>query len=203
MDGQIGIRARALCRLEAPLAVGLAVVDPQRGGIPGPLPPQLPTGTGGVVGGVEPVAAAGEKPPRLGFHDIRPAFMSASIAICLPGIASRVKRAPTSAIRPAPLVITTKSMTTRIDEHDHADHVVAADEEVAERLDHLARGGRAGVALEEDDAGRGDVVGRAGAAASSAGSPPERRREPSRPRSSPIRGSASSASPAPPRSAGS
>ena len=40
--------------------------------------------------------------------------MSASIAICLPGIASRVKRAPTSAMRSAPLVTTTKLMTTRI-----------------------------------------------------------------------------------------
>jgi hypothetical protein len=48
------------------------------------------------------------------FSSIRPAFMSASIAICLPGMASRVKRAPTSAIRSAPLVTTTKLMTTRI-----------------------------------------------------------------------------------------
>ncbi len=36
------------------------------------------------------------------------------MAICLPGIASRVKRAPTSATRPAPLVMTTNWMTTRI-----------------------------------------------------------------------------------------
>ena len=45
---------------------------------------------------------------------IWPAFRSASIAICLPGIASSVKRAATSATRPAPLVITTNWMTTRI-----------------------------------------------------------------------------------------
>ncbi|MES1923798.1 hypothetical protein T31B1_00695 [Salinisphaera sp. T31B1] len=45
---------------------------------------------------------------------IRPALRSASIAICLPGIASSVKRAPTSAIRPAPLVITMKLITIRI-----------------------------------------------------------------------------------------
>mmetsp|Transcript_70455 Transcript_70455/g.166055 ORF Transcript_70455/g.166055 Transcript_70455/m.166055 type:complete len:244 (+) Transcript_70455:1896-2627(+) len=45
---------------------------------------------------------------------IRPAFRSASTAICLPGIASRVKRAPTSAMRSAPLVTTMKLMTTRI-----------------------------------------------------------------------------------------
>ncbi|EON18287.1 hypothetical protein C265_19199 [Cupriavidus sp. GA3-3] len=45
---------------------------------------------------------------------IRPAFRSASIDICLPGIESSMKRAPTSAIRPAPLVITMKLITTRI-----------------------------------------------------------------------------------------
>ena len=43
-----------------------------------------------------------------------PAVRSASMAICLPGMASRVKRAPTSATRPAPLVITTNWMTIRI-----------------------------------------------------------------------------------------
>ncbi|MNN32727.1 hypothetical protein D3C81_1464580 [compost metagenome] len=45
---------------------------------------------------------------------IRPAFRSASMAICLPGMASSMKRAPTSAIRPAPFVITMKLMITRI-----------------------------------------------------------------------------------------
>ena len=45
---------------------------------------------------------------------IRPADMSASIAICLPGMLSRLKRAATSAMRPEPLVITTKFTTTRI-----------------------------------------------------------------------------------------
>ncbi len=45
---------------------------------------------------------------------MRPAFRSASIAICLPGIASSVKRADTSAIRPAPFVITMKLMIIRI-----------------------------------------------------------------------------------------
>ncbi|MCY1466320.1 hypothetical protein D9M71_846050 [compost metagenome] len=45
---------------------------------------------------------------------IRPALRSASIAICLPGMASRVKRALTSEIRPAPLVTTTKLMIIRI-----------------------------------------------------------------------------------------
>ena len=36
------------------------------------------------------------------------------MAICLPGMASRLKRAATSAMRPAPFVMTTKLMTTRI-----------------------------------------------------------------------------------------
>src|SRR5271170_4432352 len=45
---------------------------------------------------------------------MRPAFRSASMAICLPGMASSVKRAPTSATRPAPLVTTTNWITTRI-----------------------------------------------------------------------------------------
>jgi len=37
---------------------------------------------------------------------IRPAFMSASMAICLPGSASSVKRAVTSAVRTAPWLTT-------------------------------------------------------------------------------------------------
>ena len=36
------------------------------------------------------------------------------MAICLPGMASRVKRAATSATRPAPLVMTTNWMTMRM-----------------------------------------------------------------------------------------
>ena len=54
------------------------------------------------------------------------------MAICLPGMASRVKRAPTSATRPAPLVMTTNWMTTRIRKIDQADDERAADDEVAE-----------------------------------------------------------------------
>ena len=54
--------------------------------------------------------AARAPPPR----SISPAFRSASMAICLPGMASRVNRAATSAMRPAPLVMTTNLMTTRI-----------------------------------------------------------------------------------------
>jgi hypothetical protein len=74
------------------------------------------------------------------------------MAICLPGMASRVKRAATSAMRPAPLVMTMKLMSTRIKKDDHADDIVALDDEVAECLDDVA-----GVAVEQNEAGGGDV----------------------------------------------
>ena len=45
---------------------------------------------------------------------IRPADRSASMAICLPGMESRVKRALTSAMRVEPLVMTTKFTTSRM-----------------------------------------------------------------------------------------
>jgi hypothetical protein len=45
---------------------------------------------------------------------MRPALSSASMASCFPGRASRVNRAATSATRPAPFVITTKLMTSRM-----------------------------------------------------------------------------------------
>ncbi|QJW94400.1 hypothetical protein FTUN_1920 [Frigoriglobus tundricola] len=45
---------------------------------------------------------------------ISPAFISASIAICLPGIESRVNRAATSDTRPAPFVMTMNWITIRI-----------------------------------------------------------------------------------------
>ena len=45
---------------------------------------------------------------------MRPALRSASIAICLPGIASSVKRAATSETRDDPLVMTTNWMMTRM-----------------------------------------------------------------------------------------
>ena len=57
------------------------------------------------------------------------------MAICLPGIASRVNRAPTSATRVAPLVMTANWMTTRMQEDDEADDERAADDERPERVD--------------------------------------------------------------------
>ena len=74
---------------------------------------------------------------------IWPALRSASIAICLPGMASRVKRAPTSATRPAPLVIDDELDDDEDQEDDEADDHVAADDEVAERLDRPGRRRRA------------------------------------------------------------
>ncbi len=59
------------------------------------------------------------------------------MAICLPGMASRVKRALTSEIRPAPLVTTTKLMITEDGENHYADHVVTADHHLTESLDDL------------------------------------------------------------------
>ena len=67
-----------------------------------------------------------------------PARRSASMAICLPGIASSVKRAATSATRSAPLATTRNWTSVRIREDDRADHVVAPHHELAERPDHLA-----------------------------------------------------------------
>ena len=51
---------------------------------------------------------------RASFSSISPDERSASIAICLPGMASKWKRAATSAIRPEPLVMTTKFTITRM-----------------------------------------------------------------------------------------
>ena len=45
---------------------------------------------------------------RASAWQIAPAAMSLSIASCLPGMPSSAKRAPTSAMRPAPLVMTMK-----------------------------------------------------------------------------------------------
>ena len=48
------------------------------------------------------------------FSSIRPAERSASTAICLPGMASKLKRAATSAMRPEPLVMTMKFTMIRM-----------------------------------------------------------------------------------------
>ena len=51
---------------------------------------------------------------RASSSSINPVDKSASMAICLPGMASRVKRAATSAMRVAPLVMTMKFTIMRM-----------------------------------------------------------------------------------------
>lgn len=55
----------------------------------------------------------------------QPALRSASIAICLPGIASRVKRAETSEIRSAPLVTTIKLIVNSVSKSER-ESIIAA-----------------------------------------------------------------------------
>ncbi len=71
---------------------------------------------------------------------IMPADKSASIAICLPGMASRVNRAATSAIRPEPLGDDHKVDDDQDDEDHDADDEVALHHEAAEGLDDVAGG---------------------------------------------------------------
>ena len=59
--------------------------------------------------------------------------------ICLPGIASSVKRAPTSATRSEPFAITMNCTIVMIRKTTHADHEIAADHELAEGVDDVAR----------------------------------------------------------------
>ena len=81
-----------------------------------------------------------------------PARMSASMHICLPGMASSEKRAATSATRSAPLVIDDELHDGDDQEDHHADHEIAADDEVAEGVDDVA-----GVAVQQDQPGRADA----------------------------------------------
>ena len=94
---------------------------------------------------------------RASSSPIRPAFRSASIAICLPGIASSVNRAVTSAIRPAPLVMTTKLITSRIVNTTMPTAKLPPTRKLAERLDHLAGGVGAGVTVQQHGPRRRDV----------------------------------------------
>ena len=67
-------------------------------------------------------------------------------------MASRVKRAATSATRPAPLVMTTNWITTRIRNTTRPTTTLPPTTNVAERVDHLA-----GVAVQQDQPRDGDV----------------------------------------------
>ena len=74
------------------------------------------------------------------------------MAICLPGMASKVNRAATSAMRPAPLVMTMKLMSDQDQEDHQADDVIAAHDKIAERLDDMP-----GVAVEQNEPRGSDV----------------------------------------------
>ena len=74
------------------------------------------------------------------------------MAICLPGIASRVKRADTSAILPAPFVMTMVDYH-QYDENDDANRVIPADQIMPECLNHLPRRVGAGMAFHEAQSG--------------------------------------------------
>ena len=88
---------------------------------------------------------------------IRPDDRSASIAICLPGIESRVKRAATSAIRDGAPGDHHEVHDHQDREHDQADDEVAVHHQLAEGLDDVAGAVGALVAVAEDQPRRGDV----------------------------------------------
>ena len=67
--------------------------------------------------------------------------------ICLPGIASRVNRAATSLTRPAPLVMTTYWITTRIRKTTMPTTVLPPTTTFPKALDDLA-----GMGVEQDQA---------------------------------------------------
>ena len=89
---------------------------------------------------------------RAAAWSMSPARRSASMAICLPGMASRVKRAATSLTRSAPLATTRNCTSVTTANTTAAHHVVAAHDELAERLDDGA-----GVAVRQCQPGGGDV----------------------------------------------
>jgi hypothetical protein len=83
------------------------------------------------------------------------------MAICLPGMASRVK-AGGDFRHPAGALGDDHEVDDDQDDKDHhPDHVVAADDKLPKGLDDMAGGRRSLVAVHEDEAGRGDVEGEA------------------------------------------
>ena len=79
------------------------------------------------------------------------------MAICFPGMASRVKRAVTSAVRTAPWLTTRYWMAIKCDEYDKADNVVAADHKLAECLNHSPCRRCALVSVEQYAPGAGKI----------------------------------------------
>ena len=94
---------------------------------------------------------------RASASSIRPAERSASIAICLPGMASRLKRAATSAMRPEPLVTTMKFTTSRMAKTIRPTTTSPPIRKPPKACDHVAGGLRPLMAVGQDDAGGGDV----------------------------------------------
>ena len=100
-------------------------------------------------------------------HRATPACTSASIAICLPGIASSVKRAETSATRCEPVAMTMNWIVIEDREDDQSDDDVSAHDERAEGRDDRADPARR-VTLREDQPRRARRRARAGTASPAA-----------------------------------
>src|SRR5712664_2342399 len=86
------------------------------------------------------------------FSSIRPADRSASIAICLPGLASRWKRAATRAFGDDDEIHDHQN-----GEDDNSDHEISAHHEISEGFDDMASGGGALVAARQDQPRRSQV----------------------------------------------
>ena len=77
-----------------------------------------------------------------------PAFRSASIAICLPGNASRVKRAVTSAVRTAPWLTTMYWIAISAAKQNEADYVIPSNHELPKGLNNMSGRCRAFIAVQ-------------------------------------------------------
>ena len=91
------------------------------------------------------------------FSSIRPAERSASIAICLPGIEFELEAGGDFGDTARTLGDDDEVHDHQDREHDDADHEITGHHEVAERLDDVAGGRRALMALRQDQPGRGHV----------------------------------------------
>ena len=94
---------------------------------------------------------------RASAWEMAPAAMSLSMASCLPGMPSSAKRAPTSAMRPAPLVMTMKLTMSSTPKTTRPRKTEPPMMNMAKPS--ITWPGRlgAGVALADDELGRGDV----------------------------------------------
>ena len=88
---------------------------------------------------------------------IRPAERSASIAICLPGIESKLEAGGDFGDAARTLGDDDEVHDHQDREHDNADDEITAHHEIAEGLDDVAGGRRALMAVRQDQPGRGHV----------------------------------------------